>query len=75
MFLRPLNSQYFDLLKSKVESGLINTSTETPSGDNKSAAATTPKKAGGIKEVQEKAKQFLVNAKIFDKAAKLFTGT
>ena len=68
-FLKPLNSQYLDLLKSKVEKGLITTLSENQSENGKS-----PSKKLTIKEVQEKAKLFLVQAKVFEKALKLFTG-
>jgi hypothetical protein len=64
-FLKSLNHQYFDLLKSKVESGLINSSMEE--------GGTSPVKGKNtIKEMQEKLKLFLINAKIFEKGVKTF---
>ncbi|RNA34867.1 E3 UFM1- ligase 1 [Brachionus plicatilis] len=67
-FLKPLNSQYLDLLKSKVEKGLV-----TISEDDQIADGRATSKKLTIKEVQEKARFFLVQGKIFDKALKLFT--
>lgn len=67
-FLKPLNSQYLDLLKSKVEKGLVTVSEAEQSKDGK----PIPKKLT-IKDVQEKVKFFLIQGKIFEKALKLFT--
>ena len=65
--LRSLNHQYFDILKSKIESGLINNSNDSNSPVNLPAKMT-------IKEIQEKIRLFILNAKIFEKSMKLFTG-
>jgi hypothetical protein len=67
-----LNVHYFELLKTKVESGLINISTNEsePDAPHKPVAA----KKLTIKDLQEKIKVFLINARIFEKSMKLFTG-
>lgn len=59
-----------ELLRHKIETGLITTSKSDGDSDGKNAA---PKKLT-IKDVQEKAKVFLLNAKVFEKALKLFNG-
>ena len=69
-FFRPLNSQYFDLLKNKIETGLQSSA----KSDGQTASSVSPKK-NTIKDVQEKVRMFLINMKVFEKAIKLFTGT
>jgi hypothetical protein len=64
---RSLNHQYFELLKSKVESGKLEVNTDSQS-------STQSVKKITIKEVQEKVKIFLLNARVFDKAIKSFPG-
>lgn len=64
---RSLNHEYFDLLKSKIESGLIQSSMGTDASSPSKAKQT-------IKDIQEKIKLFLINAKIFEKGIKTFTG-
>jgi len=59
-FLKSLNHQYFDLLKFKIESGLINSS-------NEESGSSGVKGKNSFKEMQEKLKLFLINAKIFMK--------
>lgn len=66
--LKPLNLQYLDLLKYKVEKGLV-----TISEQNQDTSGKTASKKLTIKEVQEKVRFFLVQGRIFDKALKLFT--
>jgi hypothetical protein len=70
IFLRPLNHQYFDLLKSKIELGLVASSKASGGSEE---ATTSPKK-NTIKEVQDKIKMFLINIKLFEKSVKLFDG-
>ena len=65
--LRSLNHQYFDILKSKIESGVITNSEGSNSQANLPAKVT-------IKDIQEKIRLFILNAKIFEKSMKLFTG-
>ncbi|CAF0946717.1 unnamed protein product [Brachionus calyciflorus] len=67
-FLKPLNSQYLDLLKSKVEKGLV-----ASSKDNLPENGKHVSKKLTIKDVQEKARLFLVQGRLFEKALKLFT--
>ena len=72
---RPLNHLYFDLLKQKIESGLLSSSKTTE--DESSGPfnkENQPKKPNSIKEMQEKVRVFLLNAKIFEKALKSFAG-
>jgi hypothetical protein len=64
-----LNSQYFDLLKNKVETGLQSTA----KADSQTASSVSPKK-NTIKDVQEKVRMFLINMRVFEKSIKLFTG-
>ncbi len=71
-----MNHQYFDLLKSKIESGLIMSSKDLnnqSSGTPNAHSSSSPVKYS-IKEAQEKIKLFLINAKIFERAIKTFTG-
>lgn len=67
---RPLNYSYFELLKTKIESGLVTI------GENgeKGASQVSNTQKNTIKEVQEKVKLLLINAKVFDKALKSLTG-
>lgn len=67
-FLKPLNLQYLDLLKQKVEKGLV-----TIAELNQDMNGKATSKKFSIKEVQEKVKFFLIQGRIFDKAFKLFT--
>ncbi len=69
---RPLNVQYFELLKSKVESGLINVLANETDKDTANKPIVAKKLT--IKDLQEKIKLFLINARIFEKSIKLFTG-
>ena len=75
-YLRPLNGQYLELLKNKVETGLISTlragNNEQNQGQNV-AASVSPKK-NTMKEVQERIKTFLANARVFEKALKSLEG-
>ena len=66
-----MNVQYFDLLKTKIEKGLISTG-KNQEGDNQDSSVSS--KPPSIKEVQEKVKVFLINARVFDRASKLFSG-
>jgi hypothetical protein len=68
-----LNVQYFELLKTKVESGVIGVS---PANEDAADALNKPAVAKKltIKDLQEKIKSFLINARIFEKSMKLFTG-
>lgn len=62
-----MNQQYFELLKGKIESGLIQSA--------ELGSPTSPsKKKFSIKEIQENIKLFLINAKIFEKGLKSFSG-
>ena len=73
---RPLNYQYFDLLKNKIEMGLVSTSSggdEGSTGKEASSAGSSSKK-NTIKDVQERIKTFLLNAKIFERGLKSFNG-
>lgn len=78
-FSRSLNVQYLELLKTKIEKGLISTS---KSGDKSTSSSATGKdstsdmmsKPPSIKDVQEKVKIFLINVRVFDRALKLFSG-
>ena len=70
IFLRPLNQQYFDLLKSKIELGLVESSQATAGGEEKIISS----KKNTIKDVQEKVKMFLINSKLFEKSVKFFDG-
>lgn len=71
-FLKPLNHQYFDLLKNKIEMGLVSSSTggDEDSPGKESSSAGSPSKKNTIKDVQERIKTFLLNAKIFEKGLK-----
>ncbi len=69
--LRSLNHQYFDLLKNKVESGLINN--KSKSIDDKTSPDHKSSKKLTIKDVQEKVKLLLINGKLFEKALKVFS--
>lgn len=68
--------QYLELLKSKIERGLITTANES----DKAASSTAVKeqdyllKPPSIKDVQEKVRNCLINARIFERAIKLFQG-
>jgi hypothetical protein len=72
-----LNTQYFELLKKKIETGLQSTSSnqnensETNSHSNQNGSKPLNKNLT-LKDVQEKVKSFLVNARIFEKSMKLF---
>jgi hypothetical protein len=68
---RSLNHQYFDLLKNKVESGLINN--KARSIDDKTSPDHKSNKKLTIKDVQEKVKLLLINGKLFEKALKVFS--
>ena len=81
-YLKLLNIQYFEMLKNKVESGKINLNsseevierTATGQADQGvTVGARSPSKKITIKDLQEKVRLFLVNAKIFEKSMKLFT--
>lgn len=69
MIIRPINVQYINLLKTKVEQGLVVTSNQQDT-----ASPTKTPVVNSIKNVQEKVKLFLINCKIFEKAIKVFTG-
>lgn len=69
IFLRPLNQQYFDLLKSNIEKGLISSSASAE--ENKSPSKS---KRTTMKEMQEKIRMFLLSAKIFEKGVNSFEG-
>ena len=72
-----MNTQYFELLKNKIETGLQSTSQTDASNDSKpqnSDKVTLASKKLTLKDVQEKVRQFLVNAKIFEKSMSLFNG-
>lgn len=66
-FYNPFNRQYFDLLKTKVESGIISSSSEC---NDKLA-----KPKNTLRETQEKIKLLLINARIFEKGVKSFSGS
>ena len=71
-----MNHQYFDLLKNKIEMGLVSSSTggEEGSPGKDSATGGSPSKKNTIKDVQERIKTFLLNAKIFEKGLKSING-
>ena len=69
LFLRSLNQQYFDLLKSNIEKGLISSSSNVEDSKSPSKSKKTT-----MKDMQEKIKIFLLSAKIFEKGVNSFTG-
>jgi len=69
LYNRPINVQYINLLKTKVEQGLVATSHKQDT-----ASPTKTPVVNTIKSVQEKVKLFLINCKIFENAIKVFTG-
>ncbi len=64
-FLKPLNHSFFEMLKLKIESGLV------AGGESNEKCTVVATKT--LKDVQETVKLLLINAKIFDKALKSLT--
>lgn len=76
---RPLNVRYLELLKTKVEKGLITSAKPSKSNPDagsadSSSSSGNSKKQPTIKDIQERVKIFLLSAKIYEKALKLFSG-
>ena len=69
---RPLNHSFFEFLKQKIDSGLVAIGENSEKTNSGAASANSNKNT--LKDVQEKVKLLLINAKIFDKALKSLTG-
>lgn len=69
IFLRSLNQQFFELLKSNIEKGLISSSASAEANQSPSKSKRTT-----MKEMQEKIRMFLLSAKIFEKGVNSFEG-